>query len=260
MDETFCVYIHTNKVNGKKYVGQTKMNPKDRWGSNGHRYKECTYFYNAIKKWGFDNFEHEIVYSGLSHAEANKKEQELIELYNTRDHKYGYNIRYGGSNGVLSEETKNKLSQARKDKYTGSNSPRYGKKLSEETKLKISMAQRGEKSHCFGKSVSQEVRHRISKSHIGKKHTEETKKKISLSKKGKQLGRDNPNYDNHKLAGNNNPRCRSVLQYDKQENLIKKWEYIKLASQTLGINETGIIQCCKGKRQTAGGFVWKYKN
>ena len=121
------------------------------------------------------------------------------------------------------------------------------------------MAQRGEKSHCFGKIVTKEVRQKIAESHIGKKHTEKTREKISLSKKGKQCGKDNPNYGNHKLAGNNNPRCRTVLQYDKQGNFIREWEYIKLASRTLKIHDTGIIQCCKGKRQTAGGFVWKYK-
>lgn len=258
-ERTYCVYMHTNKVNGKKYIGQTKMKPEERWGSKGHRYRECTHFFNAIKKWGFDNFEHEIVYSGLSHIEANEKEQELIELYNTRNLKYGYNLREGGSNGGLSEESKRKLSELRKGKYTGSNSPNYGKKLSDETKLKISMAQRGEKSHCFGKVVTKEVRQKIAESHIGKKHTEKTKEKISLSKKGKQCGKDNPNYGNHKLAGNNNPRCKIVLQYDNQGNCIREWEYIKLASQTLKIHDTGIIQCCKGKRQTAGGFVWKYK-
>ena len=258
MENNYCVYVHTNKINGKKYVGQTKMKPEERWGSKGHRYRECTHFFNAIKKWGFDNFEHEIVYSGLSHTEANEKEQELIELYNTRNSKYGYNLREGGSNGGLSEESKKKLSVSRKGKYKGKDHHFYGNSLPEEIRLKISMAQKGEKSHCFGKSVKEEVKQKIAKSHIGKKHTEETKQKISLSKQGKQCGKDNPNYGNHKLAGNNNPRCRVVLQYDKQGNLIREWEYIKLASQTLNIHDTGIIQCCKGKRQTAGGFVWKY--
>lgn len=153
MENSYCVYMHTNKINGKKYVGQTKMKPEERWGRKGHRYKECTHFFNAIKKWGFDNFEHEIVYSGLSHTEANKKEQELIELYNTRNSKYGYNLREGGSNGGLSEESKKKLSVSRKGKYKGKDHHFYGNSLPEEIRLKFLWLKREKKVIVLAKAL-----------------------------------------------------------------------------------------------------------
>lgn len=51
-------------------------------------------------------------------------------------------------------------------------------------------------------------------------------------------------------------RC---LQYDKQMNLIKEWESISEASRKLKIGNSNITECCKGKRKTAGNYIWKFK-
>ena len=51
------LYVHINKINGKKYFGITCLNLKRRW-KKGNAYKKCSYFYNAIQKYGWDNFEH----------------------------------------------------------------------------------------------------------------------------------------------------------------------------------------------------------
>ena len=54
----YSVYLHNNKINNKKYIGITKQKPKNRWGLNGYNYNSSPYFYAAIQKYGWDNFEH----------------------------------------------------------------------------------------------------------------------------------------------------------------------------------------------------------
>ena len=93
-DRKYTVYKHTNKINSKSYIGITKQsNYKKRWGY-GSGYIKQLKFYNAIKKYGWDNFTHEIVYKELSLEEACKLEKELIILYDAINN--GYNINAGG--------------------------------------------------------------------------------------------------------------------------------------------------------------------
>lgn len=113
LNGSYSVYVHTNKANGKMYVGQTCQKPERRW-AKGEGYKFCTHFYNAIQKYGWDNFEHEVIASNLTLEEANNFEELLIKKLNTLDSAFGYNLRPGGRNSSFSEEHKNKLSEAAK--------------------------------------------------------------------------------------------------------------------------------------------------
>lgn len=92
---TYSVYCHMNKVNGKRYIGITARKPEKRWGANGCNYKGQL-FYSAIQKYGWDNFSHEILYKNLSKEEAESLEIELIAKFNTRDDDFGYNVAIGG--------------------------------------------------------------------------------------------------------------------------------------------------------------------
>lgn len=93
----YCVYVHTNKINGKMYVGMTKRNVKERWGSDGSGYKSQVAFWRAIQKYGWDNFEHEVVASGLTESEARSFERKLINQLNTYvNGGNGYNLVPGG--------------------------------------------------------------------------------------------------------------------------------------------------------------------
>lgn len=93
----YQVYIHQNKVNGKMYCGQTCKTLKQRSRSNGKGYDECPRFYNAIQKYGWDNFNHFTLIDGLTKEEADIVETEIIKKYHLTDDHYGYNINEGGS-------------------------------------------------------------------------------------------------------------------------------------------------------------------
>ena len=64
-NNNYCVYMHTNKINGKRYVGQTCKKPEYRW-VNGKGYKGSPHFFSAIQKYGWNNFEHQIIAEKLS--------------------------------------------------------------------------------------------------------------------------------------------------------------------------------------------------
>lgn len=92
-DNCYSVYIHTSPSH-KYYVGITKLKPSQRWGKNGCGYK-MQGFYNAIQKYGWNNFNHEIVAEHLTEAEACDMEIALIKALNS-DGENGYNNHCGG--------------------------------------------------------------------------------------------------------------------------------------------------------------------
>lgn len=94
---TYSVYIHTNKVNGKRYIGVTRQKPERRW-QNGEGYKHCKHFYSAIKKYGWDNFDHFVLEVG-SEELMFQLEKQYIAYYKTTDRRYGYNTSLGGEDG-----------------------------------------------------------------------------------------------------------------------------------------------------------------
>ena len=158
-ERVYTVYIHTCLANNKKYVGITGQEPKKRW-KNGNGYYKSLFFYNAIKKYGWDNFNHEIVLCNLTKLEAEMFEIEMIKCYKTQDRKFGYNLDCGG--GV-------------------------NKKHSEYTKLKM-------RNIKLGKVFSEEHRKNMSKSRtgkgIGKKHSDETRLKMSAARKMRVISKE----------------------------------------------------------------------
>ena len=110
MGKTFCVYLHTNQKNGKKYVGITCQKPENRF-LNGKGYKK-QYFGKAIRKYGWESFETKILFEGLSEPEAKEKEIELIAELETNNPLVGYNITIGGDGTVgyhHTQEAKDKM-------------------------------------------------------------------------------------------------------------------------------------------------------
>ena len=101
-DNIWTVYVHINKKNFKCYVGVTSKSPEKRW-LNGIGYKNQL-FYNAIKKYGWDGFYHEIVASGITKEEAENFEKILIDKLDSLINKNGYNVAVGGIGGYRYDE------------------------------------------------------------------------------------------------------------------------------------------------------------
>ena len=104
----WSVYRHVSP-SGKSYIGVTK-DIKHRWRGKGNGYKGGTDIYDAIQRYGWDNFEHEIIASGLTRSEAYDMESSLIDKYNTTNPEYGYNLATGGLHPTFSEMFSKRLS------------------------------------------------------------------------------------------------------------------------------------------------------
>ena len=136
-ESTYCVYCHTNKINGKKYIGITCQTVSERWGRHGEKYKTQK-FGSAIQKYGWENFTHEVLFTGLSEKEAKEIEVELISKYKTYG-KNGYNHTMGGD-GVsgfrFSKKSREKMSFSAKNRTDDrAKSEEYKKYLSEYCKM-----------------------------------------------------------------------------------------------------------------------------
>lgn len=95
---SYSVYIHTNRINGKRYVGVSRIKPEYRW-RNGEGYKRQPHFYSAIKEYGWDNFDHFILEVDTIEL-MYQLEQQYIAYYKTTDRRYGYNKSFGGETGA----------------------------------------------------------------------------------------------------------------------------------------------------------------
>ena len=225
MENNYIVYLHKNIINGKVYVGQTN-NLSRRWRGDGIDYQKSSYFFKAIQKYGWDNFEHLILKEHLAKEEADQWEVYYIDFYDSQNHEKGYNIRCGGSNGALAEETKKKLSQIAKEKelWQGDNNPRHKDPLF------------GERNGMYGKHHSEETKQKISESKKGTLLSEGVKQKISQTLKEKH------------------PRSKKVLCIETGEI----YPSARQAAEAIGVPHTCISRVCNGQRKTSGGYHWKY--
>lgn len=173
--ETGIVYCHSNKINGKVYVGQTWQPRTKRWNRHVHDALHgesgCRYFHAAIRKYGPEIFEHKILSYARTQEQLDNLEKVWQILLRARNREFGYNLREGGSGGRMAEETKNKFF--------------IGHSVSEQTRQQIRTSLIGKSSWNKGKHCSEATKHKISIAHLGKSLSEETRQKMSDSQKGR---------------------------------------------------------------------------
>lgn len=263
-ERSYKVYIH-EFPNGKVYIGQTGTPVHIRWGSNGNLYKNQPVIWNAIQKYGWDNIVHDILEIDLTKEEADKKEIEWIEYYNSTDREFGYNVQNGGSSlGMHSEETKRKISESTK----GEKNHFYGKTHSYESRKKISEANKKRDKatyphrHVYQIDIST---NKIIKDFFSvleaSRETGVYDSSIIMCCKGKirQSGGykwqyvDEP-HEYIEKTGNK----RKVVQLDIYGNYIATFNSIKEASVSTGVNESTISRSFLNITKTHKKYNWMY--
>lgn len=182
-ENNIVIYMHTSP-SGKSYIGQT--NNYEKRCREHQTHTGCRAFYSAIKRYGWENFKHEILLSGLSIDEANRLEVEQISIFNTVS-PHGYNLRSGGDSSVPSDETRALMRESRSRQVMAV--------VSDETRLKMSIAHTGRKHTKESKAKMSASQRKVKKNpesiakmaatKRGSKHSEETKAKMSAARKGR---------------------------------------------------------------------------
>lgn len=280
--KTWKIYKHTLITDcdrkGKSYIGMTGQNVKKRWqNSYGYIPYSNSLFAVAIKKYGWNNFSHEILEENLTFEECCTREKYWIQYYHTYTNDplcWGYNLTTGGE-GVLgrtvSTETRKKISDAHKGKklseyhkqqiskgIIGEHNPFYGKHHSEETKELIRRAN-------LGRHLSEETKEIIRQKSTGRVVSEETRKKLSEINKGKPKSEEQRKHLSESRTGykySKEAKANMGMAHNKPIICIETCEEffsILNASEKLKINRSYLNQHLKGKYPSVKGLHFKYK-
>lgn len=224
------IYKVTNIVTGKIYIGKTTKTVEERF--NSHKKESLldnddSYFHNALRKYGFNNFIVEQLDSAETVDELNTKEKLWISRLDAKNPLVGYNIAYGGDGGDIfhalsegkqtikrekhSKDTSNRMwiTNGIVDKYINKNSSipegfvKGRKPFSEEFKRHMSESCKGRiiseatiqkrREKRLGHLVSEETREKLRKANLGKKYSDEVNKKKGRSR----FGDKNPAFGVH---------------------------------------------------------------
>ena len=256
---TYCVYIHINKINGKMYIGQTVNgeHPKRRW-QNGLGYQTQKYFWRAIKKYGWGNFEHEVVVNNLTKEEADNFEKLLIKKLNTTDKYFGYNITLGGGGSLGKHPTDEQIQKQKNSMRKYYEDELYiqrmrdvankravwqfsptGKFLNSYISSKEAERQTGVSSGGICACALRKVPSADEYIWTYENDTEDIPQRVN-------------EYNNKKI------RKEPIVQLTLDGDFIKEWKGAAEAGRELGINYKNINSVCRHKRRNAGGFNWMY--
>ena len=227
MSKVYKIYCYTSP-SGKYYIGTTCQR-LERRARGGKFYKECRLFYEAILKYGWENFTVDILDTSASQKEAFLLEQFYISQYHSNDSAFGYNLASGGTKGCKQHSSTVELNSLH---HKGKRHP-----ISDETKKKISKAHIGKPGPHF----TEAQRKKFSEQRKGIRFSPEHRKHISECKKGVYVR-------------GNNPKARKVVCVETGvvfDCLADAGEWAKCSSHN-------ISSVCTGHLKTSGGYHWKY--
>lgn len=259
------IYKITNLINNKIYIGQTCKNESSRWQEHiWHAYNDpqndAPYLCAAIKKYGRENFTHEIL-AEVEDKELNQKEKEYIALYNSTDRTIGYNIALGGDG-----HTKYDIDQIQflYNKY---------KSIAEVARiLKASPDTISKRLHGLGITTSNDTvyQYDLNGNLISIYNSYSEAKQITKLPLGHCIPnfhysngyfwiyeKDNLDINDVILQYKTNPNLKQVVQqYDLKCNFIQEYESCGAAAKATSINLSSLKAAANNKQVTAGGYIW----
>ena len=242
------IYITTNKVNNRKYVGQHKGKFDSRYYGSGLIISQ------ALAKYGVENFEVQMLECCETRLKLNECEKKWISYFNAVEDEQFYNIAKGGEGGhtiagyndeqkaiyhknmrkalkgrKFTDEHKMKISKSLKNaslKRCGENNPFYGKTHSEETKRRI--AEKSSRNN-LGKKLTEEHKKKISESHKGKIVSKETREKMSKITTARNLGSRHSEETKRRISESNKVKVAIALNEDiiEFDSVCECAEYLK---------------------------------
>jgi group I intron endonuclease len=242
------VYLVTNKINGKRYIGQSKCDDiQTRWASHRKMLKDSIgrYLLAAYHKYGINSFKFQIICICFDEC-CDELEEQYIKKFNTLVPN-GYNLKTGGKSSKHSEETKQLIAKRLRERVTD--------------EIRLQMRERAKNNRLFSylKVYTDEEKQFISKKQkeYWAKLSDEERLKISNERKGRNITSQKVIDALEKGRELNRKR---VGKYDLVGNLIAEYNTITEASVQNNIAHSSISKVClkKPKYKTAAGFAWKY--
>jgi predicted GIY-YIG superfamily endonuclease len=228
---SYCVYKHTFP-NGKVYIGITGQSPEKRW-RHGFGYTHNSHLKYAIAKYGWENVKHEILFDGLTKEDACRREIELIAEHKSNQREFGYNMSTGGEQGTRGVRGAAVWNKGKSGCY------------SQEARERISAGLRMHYQTHSNTSATKFVKGQTAWNK-GQTTSAETRAKQSLAKKN--------------IVGEKNHNSKPVLQYTLSGEFVKRYVSATEASAALALkSRNSVLNCCKGKAKTAGGYMWKFE-
>lgn len=230
----YTVYCHENKANGKLYFGITKGKTRKRW-CNGKGYKTQHLFGRAIEKYGWDGFEHIILFTGLTEDEAKQMERDLIREFHTQDRDKGYNITDGGDDYPIMRGEESPVARAViVFNLDGSFHAKFATLTDAAKYIGVTA---GTLSEAMARDTST------------------VKKKFFCLYEDEC---DNCEKQPPRKPLNMEKRFKPVSQYDMDGTYIQSFKSIVEASEKTGVKRSDISAVLTGLQHTAHGFIFKY--
>lgn len=231
------IYLITNKVNGKQYVGQTIHTLNERWANHCSKNSGCVALKHAIDKYGKNMFDKVVIDTASSQEELDEKEKFWIKALNTMSPN-GYNLTSGGEHAVFSDEVKEKLRVAN-----------TGKKHSEETRKLISQRLKEQWRDGKRKGRPMPERYRYLLRDYTKEHGAWNK---GLPKEQSHLyGKKRKDSTKRKIA---ETLSRPVICVET--GVI--YPSSKVACDIFGLHQANLSKCLHGERERTGGYHWRF--